>query len=323
MSFNRILGENTTERRRTMSQEDYERGQRDGNEPRFARPSRIVDYLGGDDYVKGLDATYKQRCDKAGLFGTTDNRPPSSKGSSSSTSDTTSSDSDSGSYGGGGGGRSSGGSYNGGGGSTSGNWGCLKAFFIILFALWLLGLIITGFQKQQLRQVQRQAINNQHLSVTEQAPQLQKPVVKKKTTPQPQPRPAEQIKMKKVIHVSAPYLPPGTQITAWTIENGVKTRALDIVSVNQDNGTLKVTLAEAIPASEKVRVNWVVPRQAIQPNFQPIQAPQYVYQSQQHAPRQFTQHRRVNNYRGNQQHRGNTRHRSNQQQWGNRQQRHR
>jgi len=281
-----------------MSQEDYERGQRHGNESRFARPSSIVDRLGGDDYVKGLDATYQQRCDNAGIFGSTDNSPIDTSSTSSST-ETTSSDGTN--YGRGGGGED----------LKSGNWGCVTTVIVVIFALWLLGTMTHSCSKQQARQAQPRVYQPPPQPAPVQAYQPRAPAVKKRVTPRPQPRPVEQIQLTNIVLVSAPYLPPGTQITVWTVGNDVKTRILTVARASQSNGTLNVVLAEEIPVSQSVRVNWVFPQRVAQPNPLLIQAQQRMYQPQQYAPRQFSQQRSANHFRGNQQ------------QLDNRQQRHR
>jgi hypothetical protein len=68
-----------------MSQSDYERGQKHGNEFKYARRPGFFDLLGGgEDYAKGIEASYKQRTDKAGLFGSTERKEPSDSKNSSS-----------------------------------------------------------------------------------------------------------------------------------------------------------------------------------------------------------------------------------------------
>ena len=72
---------------------DYERGQRHGNETKFASPPSILDNLGGQDYVAGKQNAFDQRCDEAGLFGSTEKKDYTSKKSSESTNNNSSSSS--------------------------------------------------------------------------------------------------------------------------------------------------------------------------------------------------------------------------------------
>lgn len=75
-----------------MGQSDYERGQKHGNETKYSHKVGFIDLLGGKDYCKGLEASYKQRNDKAGFFGSTELKDPSSNKSSSGQSKSNKSD---------------------------------------------------------------------------------------------------------------------------------------------------------------------------------------------------------------------------------------
>ena len=80
---------------------------------------------------------------------------------------------------------------------------------------------------------------------------------------------SDAVQMTRSVDVSVPYaLPQGTQIQAWTLENGAQGRQLSVASSTQQNGILHVDLAEEIPASTQVKVTWFLPQTYV--NQQPV-----------------------------------------------------
>lgn len=76
-----------------MSESDYKRGQKHGNESRFAEPVGFIDLLGGKDYVAGKQNSYDRRVAEAGghfLGGSTERKDWNSGGTSSDSNNSTS-----------------------------------------------------------------------------------------------------------------------------------------------------------------------------------------------------------------------------------------
>lgn len=76
-----------------MSESDYKRGQKHGNESRFAEPVGFLDLLGGKDYVAGKQNSYDRRVAEAGghfLGGSTERKDWNSSGTSSDSNNSTS-----------------------------------------------------------------------------------------------------------------------------------------------------------------------------------------------------------------------------------------
>lgn len=76
-----------------MGESDYKRGQKHGNESRFAEPVGFLDLLGGKDYVAGKQDSYDRRVAEAGghfLGGSTERKDWNSNGTNSDSNTSTS-----------------------------------------------------------------------------------------------------------------------------------------------------------------------------------------------------------------------------------------
>lgn len=63
----------------SIKERDYERGQKHGNETKYAEKVNFTDLMAGESYCKGKKAVYDQRHANAGFWGSTRKKDPDTR----------------------------------------------------------------------------------------------------------------------------------------------------------------------------------------------------------------------------------------------------